>query len=101
MNQKKTTTAVRRALLIVTLISLMIWLAGRSSNQASEDPKASLQTRPNIILIVADDMGFSDLGSYGSRHHQTPNLDSSPPGGLRFTQFYNAARCCADARQPA
>lgn len=49
--------------------------------------------RPNIILIMADDMGFSDLGCYGSEIH-TPNLDTLATGGLRFTNFYNTARCC-------
>jgi arylsulfatase len=49
--------------------------------------------RPNIILILADDMGFSDLGCYGGEIH-TPNLDRLASRGLRFTQFYNAARCC-------
>lgn len=49
--------------------------------------------RPNIILIMADDMGYSDLGCYGSEI-QTPNLDQLAGKGLRFTQFYNAARCC-------
>lgn len=48
--------------------------------------------RPNIILIMADDLGFSDLGCYGSEI-DTPNLDSLASGGLRFTQFYNTARC--------
>jgi arylsulfatase len=49
--------------------------------------------RPNILLIVADDMGFSDLGCYGSEI-ATPNLDQLAAGGLRFRQFYNAGRCC-------
>jgi len=49
--------------------------------------------RPNIVLILADDLGFSDLGCYGS-NVATPNLDALAAGGLRFTQFYNAARCC-------
>ena len=49
--------------------------------------------RPNIVLILADDMGFSDLGCYGSGI-STPNLDSLAYGGLRYTQFYNGARCC-------
>jgi arylsulfatase len=49
--------------------------------------------RPNIILIMADDMGFSDLGSYGAAIINTPNLDRLADGGLKFTQFYNAARC--------
>jgi len=49
--------------------------------------------KPNIILIMADDMGFSDLGCYGSEI-QTPNIDGLAYGGMRFSQFYNAARCC-------
>ncbi|MDB6026447.1 MAG: atsA 17 [Verrucomicrobiales bacterium] len=50
-------------------------------------------TRPNILLIMSDDMGYSDLGCYGSGI-QTPNLDSLAKGGVRFTQFYNMGRCC-------
>src|SRR5512137_2044590 len=48
--------------------------------------------RPSIILVLADDMGFSDLGCYGSEI-QTPNLDRLAAGGLRFSQFYNCALC--------
>lgn len=48
--------------------------------------------RPNIVLIMVDDMGFSDLGCYGSEI-KTPNLDQLANGGLRFTQFYNCAKC--------
>ncbi len=48
--------------------------------------------RPNILLILADDLGFSDLACYGGEI-STPNLDSLAKGGLRFTQFYNTARC--------
>jgi arylsulfatase len=48
---------------------------------------------PNIILILADDMGYSDIGCYGGEI-QTPNLDNLARGGIRFTQFYNTARCC-------
>ena len=49
--------------------------------------------RPNIILIMSDDMGFSDLGCYGGEI-QTPNLDRLAKGGVRLSQFYNAGRCC-------
>ncbi len=49
-------------------------------------------SKPNILLILADDMGFSDPGCYGGEV-ATPNLDSLAKGGLRFTQFYNTARC--------
>src|SRR5579864_6733139 len=49
--------------------------------------------RPNIILILADDMGFSDPGCYGGEIH-TPSIDRLASEGVRFTQFYNMARCC-------
>lgn len=49
--------------------------------------------RPNIILIMADDMGWSDIGCYGAIHIQTPNIDSIASEGMLFTQFYNNAKC--------
>ena len=54
---------------------------------------ATAQDRPNIIYIMSDDMGFSDIGCYGSEIN-TPNLDQLAENGIRFTQFYNTARCC-------
>ena len=51
------------------------------------------QQRPNIVLIMADDMGYSDIGCFGSEI-LTPNLDRLAAQGLRFRHFYNAARCC-------
>jgi len=48
---------------------------------------------PNIILIMGDDMGYSDIGCYGGEIN-TPVLDGLASEGLRFTQFYNVARCC-------
>lgn len=53
---------------------------------------APVADRPNILLIMADDLGFSDLGCYGSEI-STPNLDALASEGLRFTQFYNTAKC--------
>ena len=49
--------------------------------------------RPNIVLIMSDDMGYSDISCYGGEI-DTPNLDSLAHGGLQFTQFYNTGRCC-------
>src|SRR5437868_2796439 len=48
--------------------------------------------RPNVVIILADDLGFSDIGCYGGEM-STPNLDALADGGLRYTQFYNTARC--------
>ena len=50
-------------------------------------------TRPNIIVIMVDDMGFSDIGCYGGEI-ETPNIDGLAAKGLRFKQFYNTGRCC-------
>ncbi|WP_164851346.1 arylsulfatase [Larkinella soli] len=58
-----------------------------SSVVPGPDPK------PNIIVILADDMGYSDIGPFGSEI-RTPNLDDLAKNGLRMTQFYNASRCC-------
>jgi arylsulfatase len=53
---------------------------------------AQESTRPNFLVIVADDMGFSDIGAFGSEI-ETPNLDTLADSGLRYTAFYNAGRC--------
>ena len=60
---------------------------------ASNDQKGKEWERPNIIVIMADDLGYSDLGCYGGEIN-TPHLDKLAQNGVRFTQFYNAARCC-------
>ncbi len=61
--------------------------------QADKPPAAREVTKkPNILLILVDDMGFSDIGCYGSEI-PTPNIDSLAANGVRFTQFYNTARC--------
>ncbi len=60
---------------------------------SSGDKKEQNSHKPNIIVILSDDMGFSDLGCYGSEIN-TPNLDKLAENGIRFTQFYNTSRCC-------
>jgi arylsulfatase A-like enzyme len=72
---------MRPWLVIVVLVSCLTPIRG-----AAPAP-------PNIVIVLADDMGFSDLGCYGGEI-ATPQLDALAAGGLRFTQFYNTARCC-------
>ncbi|MCZ6635046.1 MAG: arylsulfatase [bacterium] len=55
--------------------------------------KEDRDSRPNVVLILADDLGWGDIGAYGSEI-RTPNLDGLARKGLRFTQMYNSARCC-------
>lgn len=54
--------------------------------------------RPNIIFILADDLGYGDLGSYGQKLIQTPQLDRMAAEGMRFTQFYAGSTVCAPSR---
>ena len=67
------------------LLALLAVAAG-GTTFAAEKP-------PNVVVILSDDMGFSDLGCYGGEI-ATPNLDALAAGGVRFAQFYNTARCC-------
>jgi arylsulfatase A-like enzyme len=83
---------MRIHLMRLTLLLVFLLLAHRGTrlHQASG---VEAQARPNIVVILADDLGYSDLGCYGGEI-RTPNLDGLAKNGLRFTQFYNAARCC-------
>jgi arylsulfatase A-like enzyme len=53
---------------------------------------------PNVVLIVADDLGWRDLGCYGSTYHKTPNIDRLAKDGARFTEFYAACPVCSPTR---
>src|SRR5687768_16673731 len=54
--------------------------------------------KPNIIFILADDLGYGDLGCYGQKQFKTPNLDRMAAEGMRFTQGYAGATVCAPSR---
>ena len=71
---------------LTTIATIALALSAGAAAQAGTDP-------PNVVLIMSDDMGFSDIGCYGGEIN-TPNLDRLADRGLRFTQFYNTARCC-------
>ncbi len=73
---------------ILTILFLSIAIFACGCGQYRE----SMANKPNIILIMADDMGFSDIGCYGGEIN-TPNIDRLAAGGLRFTQFYNNSIC--------
>jgi arylsulfatase len=72
-----------------TLPCLLVGLLALPGSLFAAEPAK----KPNIIVILGDDMGFSDLGCYGGELN-TPNLDKLAGNGLRFTHFYNTARCC-------
>ena len=76
-----------------TLILATLWLtvAASAVAQAAERP-------PNVILIMADDLGFGELGCYGQKVIQTPHIDRLAREGMRFTQFYSGNAVCAPSR---
>ncbi len=69
---------------------LCIWVLASGWSEWHQGQAAD---RPNIIVVLADDLGYSDLGCYGGEI-STPNLDALAKGGVRFSQMYNSARCC-------
>ncbi len=73
------------------LIAILTFLNGTKESERLAD-------RPNIILIFADDMGYGDLGSYGAKGWETPNLDKLAEDGTRFTQFYVPHAVCTASR---
>ena len=75
-------TAPMKKILFLSLLTL-----------AAISRASGADARPNVIVILSDDVGYSDLGCFGGEI-ATPNLDALAAGGLRFTQFYNTARCC-------
>src|SRR5215467_6971446 len=85
-------TKMKSMMIRITLAVLLLSLAVAQGGEAGRATVAA-QSRPNIIIIMSDDMGFSDIGCYGGEIN-TPNLDSLAANGVRFTQFYNTARCC-------
>lgn len=74
------------------LLTMGVILAACTPSQAADAPK------PNIILILADDLGYGDLGCYGQKKIQTPCLDRMAADGMRFTQFYAGSTVCAPSR---
>jgi len=64
------------------------------STGIAEEAKA----RPNILLILCDDLGWADLGCYGADLHETPNIDALAASGIRFTHAYSAAPVCSPTR---
>jgi len=79
---------LRKVVLIFLMITLLIGCSSR---------KDHLQ-KPNIIIFLADDLGYGEVGVYGQEKIQTPNIDALAENGMLFTQHYSGAPVCAPAR---
>ena len=67
-------------------------------DEGKKDVVATPASRPNIIYILADDLGYAELGAYGQEKIETPNIDALAKEGMLFTQHYTSAPVCAPAR---
>src|SRR5687768_4804389 len=81
---------------LLALLLLAPAASASAADQKANTPPA--ERRPNIIFILADDLGYGDLGCYGQKEIKTPNLDRLAAEGLRFTQFYAGSTVCAPSR---
>jgi len=77
---------------VQTIVCLLALLLAQAATAQGPD------SRPNIILILTDDMGFGDIGCYGGKFAPTPNLDRMAAEGTRFTQYYSASPICSPSR---
>ena len=71
-----------------TAFTLLVALAAAAAAAAQTQP-----SRPNVVLIITDDIGYGDIGSYGAPDVKTPNIDSLAKNGTRLTDFYAAPSC--------
>jgi len=88
----------RSGWLVVVLAALALPLLAQTPRPARPPANPGAPATPNIILIVADDLGYGDLGSYGQTRIKTPNLDRLAAEGTRFTSFYAGSTVCAPSR---
>src|SRR5213080_3254470 len=82
-------------LLAIALLSVVVAVAAADAQPSSTPPR---KTRLNVVFILLDDLGWTDLGCYGSKFHRTPNLDRLAAAGLRFTTAYAACPVCSPTR---
>jgi len=81
----------------ITLLSIFTFAFAWSGTQI-ESKRVFASGKPNIIFILADDLGYGDLGSFGQENIRTPNLDRMAEEGMRFTDFYSGSTVCAPSR---
>ena len=88
-------TSVRRTLIVGLAVALLC--GGNEAGRATE-PGTGAGRRPNIVFILIDDLGWADVGCFGSKYYETPNIDRLASQGMRFTDAYAACAVCSPTR---
>jgi len=93
---------MHKAKFITLILICSFWISGCSElsgdDQDSVPQESSERSQPNIVFIMADDLGYGHLGSYGQEVIETPELDKLAREGLRYTQAYSGSTVCAPSR---
>ena len=84
--------------LLLLLLPLGIFTACNSNSKTTETDSTAAASKPNIIVIYADDLGYGDVGAYGAVNMPTPNMDNLAEGGVRFTNGYASSATCSPSR---
>lgn len=89
-------SAAYRSLLVLAVLSVFSWTTGATDRNTGVSGRSS--RKPNVVFILADDLGYGDLGCYGQTKIRTPHLDRLAAEGIRFTQCYAGSTVCAPSR---
>lgn len=89
---------IRTWLQLATPFTVFLVLFSCANKKEAETSESSEKSKPNIIFIMADDLGYGNLGAYGQKVIQTPNIDQLASEGMKFTQCYSGSSVCAPAR---
>jgi arylsulfatase A len=79
------------------LISAVLFLVFTTACK-NENPEVSEVSKPNIVMIYCDDLGYGDPGCFGNKVIRTPNMDRLASEGIKFTEFYSASPVCSPSR---
>ena len=87
-----------RFVLFALSAGILAWTIGNDAARAAGEQGPRLPQRPNIVFILADDLGYGDVGCYGQTKIKTPNIDRMAVDGIRFTQAYAGCTVCGPSR---
>lgn len=87
-----------RRVLVATVVAVFLGGLYGDACLAAGGPAAAGRQRPNIVFMLIDDLGWTDVGCFGSKYYETPNIDRLAAQGMRFTDAYAACPVCSPTR---